>query len=148
MVFACLAFFAVKLRWDENVDVGDAPLCLCGETKSLSGGELELLGFKQLPVEPVSCHELGMVSAFDDAAVVEDDDLVELVEGNEAVGDDDSGPSFKKLQHQPHDPILGDGVEPRGRLIEYRNRWILKHESGEGQAPALASREQIGRAHV
>ena len=42
----------------------------------------------------IPSYQLGMLSTFDDPAVVDDEDLVGVADGREPVGDDEGGAAF------------------------------------------------------
>ena len=64
-------------------------------------------------------QQVGVRAALDDAAAVDDDDLVGVLGGGEAVGDGDRGaPAHQPLQRQA-DPHLERRVDGRGGLVEH-----------------------------
>ena len=72
-----------------------------------------------------------------DHALVEDDDLVTVTDGGQAVGDDDAGdaPVADGLDRL----VLRPGIEGAGRLVQNDDRGILGQDPGDLQALALAA---------
>ena len=62
-----------------------------------------------------------MCSGFDDASVVNDDDLVGIHDGGESVCDNDGGASFLERPEGTQDFLFSAGVEGGGCLIEEDN---------------------------
>ena len=52
---------------------------------------MQLIGFHHARIHAVIFNEFAMCALFDDVAFVEDDDLVGLEDGVEAMGDGDGG---------------------------------------------------------
>src|SRR5207302_9331651 len=74
-------------------------------------------------VEPVVhaalAEEVAVGPHLDDASLVEHDDAVDVLDGREAVGDDDRGPSGHQLREGVLDEMLRLGVHRAGRLVEH-----------------------------
>ena len=80
-----------------------------------------------------------MRAAFGDPALVEDDDLVGVDDGREAMGDDDRGPARGDALQGLLDRRLGPAVEGAGRLVEDQDRRVLEQGSGDRDALLLAA---------
>ena len=66
-----------------------------------------------------------MLPALDDAAVLDDEDLVGGEDGGEAVRDEDAAPGVDEGLDRILDRLLGNGVEGGGRLIEDKERRVF-----------------------
>ena len=71
-----------------------------------------------LLVHGVRREQLGLGSVRDDAAVVEDDDLVGERDRREAVRDDDRRPAAHRFGEPGADPGLGRRVDRGGRVVQ------------------------------
>ncbi len=76
-----------------------------------------------------------------DAAVVEDDDVVGVADGFEAVGDEQAGAAPSGGQEFPGDAGLGAFVHGAGGLVEEEDRGVGEQGAGQGEALALAAGE-------
>ena len=65
-----------------------------------------------------------MIAAFDDAAVLQDHDGIGVLDGREAVSDDEDSASFHDGVHALLDQALGTGVNRGSRLVEDQDRWV------------------------
>src|SRR5690242_10879313 len=92
--------------------------------ESMSGSELKIV---QPAVEPVGGIELGVGASLHDAAFLQDDDQVGVLDRRQTVGDDQHGPVLHELidriLHQP----LRLGVELAGRLVENEDGRVPQH---------------------
>ena len=80
-----------------------------------------------------------MRAALDDLALVEDDDLVGVDDGRQAVGDHQRRAVGGDPVERRLDLALGVDVEGRGRLVEDQDRRRLQHRAGDGDALLLAA---------
>ena len=82
-------------------------------------------------VEAIGVHQGRVGACFDDAAAVEDDDLVRVADRGEAVRDDDRGP----VTGEPGDGLLDQRLRLRvdrgGGLVEDEDGGILEDGSGD-----------------
>ena len=77
----------------------------------------------------------------DDRAVVEYEDAIRVLDGAEAVRDNDDGAAFGEAFKGGLDLVLALGVECRGRFIEHDDRGVLEKGAGDGDALALSAGE-------
>ena len=82
-----------------------------------------------------------MRALFDDLAFVEDDDLVGLEDGVEAMGDGDDSSSLHQLAGGFFEQGFGFGVERGGGFVENQNRRVFEEGAGEGKALGLSAGE-------
>ena len=82
-----------------------------------------------------------MAAALDDAAVVEDHDDVGVLDGRQAVRDDEHRAALHQLIHAALDDGLGARVDGRCRFIEDHDRRVGDRRAGDGDELALALRE-------
>jgi hypothetical protein len=82
-------------------------------------------------------------AALDDAAVVDDEDLVGLADRREAVGDHERrAAGERRLERQLHGD-LGLRVEVGGGLVEHDDVGRLEQQPGDGDALLLAARQPV-----
>ena len=72
----------------------------------------------EAPVQTVLLHELGVRAVLGDPAVCHDEDLVGVLDGREAVGDDDDRLAARQLGDGLLDEVLVLRVDARGGLVE------------------------------
>ena len=84
-------------------------------------------------------HQLVVGAALDDPALVEDDDLVAVADGAQAVGDDQAGAAA--AAEVVVDERLGHRVERAGRLVEDEQRRVADQGPGDLQPLPLTARE-------
>ena len=82
-----------------------------------------------------------MVAAFYDVAFAEDEDIVGVFDGGEAVGDDEGGAAFHEGVHGALDDLLGAGVDGRGGFIQDKDWLIGDDGTGDGELLLLTLRE-------
>ena len=82
-----------------------------------------------------------MGALLDDAPVVEDDDLVGITDGGEAVGDDKGGAPLHDGVHASLYHLLGTGVDTGGCLVENEDGGIGYGSTGDGKELALSLAE-------
>src|SRR5206468_9574299 len=87
--------------------------------------------------------ELVVRSDLDDAAVIEDDDLVGVAHGREAVRDRDRRASFGEPVERVLHEALRLRVERARRLVEHEYRWVAQHRSRDCDALLLSAREAV-----
>ena len=93
--------------------------------------------------------ELAVGAALDDAPLAQDDDLVDVAEGAEAVGDHQHRPPCEQRVERPHHLALSLDVEVGGGLVEDEDGSVMEDRSGDRQALALAAGEVLALlAHV
>ena len=95
----------------------------------------------KFPVVAAQGEEFLVRAALDDAAFVQDDDLVGVLDGAEAVGDGDGGAAGHELLEGLLDAALGLGVERGGGLVEDEDGRVLEDGAGDADALALAAGE-------
>ena len=78
-------------------------------------------------------EQLLVGALLDDASVVEDDDLVGIADGGEAVGNDESGAPLHDAVHAALDELLGTGVDGGGCLVEDKDGWVGNGSTGNSQ---------------
>mmetsp|Transcript_6267 Transcript_6267/g.9457 ORF Transcript_6267/g.9457 Transcript_6267/m.9457 type:complete len:503 (+) Transcript_6267:362-1870(+) len=80
-----------------------------------------------------------MSAALDDAAVLEDDNLVRIDDGGEAMGDDDRRPSHHQTVQGLLHQLLVLRVERRRRLVEQQDLGVLEQRARDGDALLLSA---------
>jgi len=87
-------------------------------------------------------HELIVVAVFDDAAVLDHDDLVGHAHGREAVRDQDHDAILRQGPEVLEDRGFGLGIHRGGRLIQHEDIGLGAHErTREGDLLPLAARQ-------
>ena len=94
-------------------------------------------------------HELIMVAAFDDSAMVEDHDDVGVLDGGKAMSNNEDGASFHEGIHAALYEGFGAGVDGRGGFVENHDRRIADGgtSNGEQLALSLGKTSPIARKH-
>ena len=82
-----------------------------------------------------------MAAAFGDAAAFEDEDLVGVADGGEAVGDDEARAVFHQMVEGFLDETLGGGVNTGGGFVEDEDRRVFQEGTGDGEALFFAYAE-------
>ena len=101
------------------------------------------LGGVEAGVDAVLGEELGVGAALGDAAAVEDEDLVRLEDGAEAVGDDDAGAVREDALEGLLDEAFGFAVETAGGFIEDEDARVAQDDAGEGDALFFTAAEAV-----
>ena len=70
----------------------------------------QLLSCEQVGIESAARHQIFVAALLDDAALVQDDDVVGLAQGGDAVGDEDGGAVFHDLAEVAQNRLFGLGV--------------------------------------
>ena len=83
-----------------------------------------------------------MGATLDDAAVLHDDDLVGVFDGGEPMRDDQRRAIAHELDQRLLDAPLGFVVERRRGLVEDQDGRVLEQRARDGDALALAARQQ------
>ena len=78
----------------------------------------EALHFNKMSIYTSLVEELLVGTLLGDTAVVDDVDAVGIIDGTQAVSNDDGGSTMKKVGESTLYKLLGLGIEGRGGLIE------------------------------
>ena len=81
------------------------------------------------------------VALFDDAACVEDDEVIGVADGGETMGDDHQGECAVQADEGVANPFFVAGVEGAGGFVEDQQEGLPQQGAGEGDALAFATRE-------
>src|SRR5690606_5265575 len=84
-------------------------------------------------------HQLLESAAFDDAPLVEDEDLVGIGDCGQAVSDDKRRSPAPQSIERPLDLVLGFGVERAGSFVQNKDRSLLEDCARNGNTLALAA---------
>src|ERR1043166_3860743 len=96
----------------------------------------------QLRVIPIVREQRLVRAALDDAAVVEDDDVVGVLHRGDAMGDDQHGPPLPDLAQRPQDALLGLRVDGAQRVVEQEDQRVADERAGDGGALLLPARQR------
>src|SRR5262245_16536548 len=77
-------------------------------------------------IRSVSQQELVMAAALGDTPVVEQDDLIGVANGRQAVSDDEGRSTGDEALQRRQQQRFGLGIERRSRLVENQYRRILQ----------------------
>lgn len=94
-----------------------------------------------VPAVPV--EQLVVRTALGCAAAVQDDDLVRVADGGEAVRDGEGGAAGRERVDRFLHGVFRTGVERAGRLVEDQDRRVAQDRAGDGEALLLAAREAV-----
>lgn len=86
----------------------------------------------EVGIDATSRQKALMITPFQDQSVYQDQDLIALENGGEAVCDSQSGPSFPELVKVLLDRFLGACVHGRSGFIKDEDRWVSKDRSSQG----------------
>src|SRR5690606_3562940 len=100
--------------------------------------ELELV---EAGVEAAALEELVVRALLAQLAAVEDEDAVGVLDGGEAMGDDDGGAAAHEGVERMLDLALERGVDGAGGLVEDEDERVEGERAGEGEELALADGE-------
>lgn len=89
----------------------------------------------ELGVDAFLLEQGVVVAAFDDAALVHDEDLAGVADGGKAVGDDDGGASGQEAFEGLLDEFFRGGVHAGGGFVKDENGAVF--EQGAGDADSL-----------
>src|SRR3954452_1063054 len=104
-----LAFSGIAINWWGRL----------GDRGGNGFGEVDVtaeLAHIEVVVEAVLLEQFFVRAALDDLAVFEDEELISVADGAEAVGYDERGAAPEKLFESGLDEALGAGVDRRGGL--------------------------------
>jgi hypothetical protein len=93
-------------------------------------------------VSATAGEQLSVGATLDDAALVEDEDLVDPVQAGEPVGDQQRGLSGGRVEQVVEQCALGGWIEIGGRLIQHEQRPVGQEGAGERDALARPGRQQ------
>src|ERR1700683_18970 len=116
-----------------------ARVSCCSITLKPSVGELQTM---QLSVQAALRQQLRVRTALGDPAGIEYDDPIGLLDGRESVGNDEGRAVTHQLRKSRLDVTLGLAVEGGSGFIENEDRCVLEQCPRNGDALALAAREQ------
>src|SRR5690554_3876969 len=114
-------------------------LCSCGsmDTWFTSGPSSAHQG----TVLPAQLQQFLMCSPLHHLTLIQDNDLITIPDGGEAVGNDDQGDALRF--HRLHDQVLRLGIQGTGGLIQDQDGGPLGQGPGNLQALSLAPREVL-----
>ena len=72
----------------------------------------------EVVIEALAGQQRFVGAVLDDLAVVNDQNLVGVADGAQAVGDDETGPAGHQAQHGLLDLFLGAGIDAAGRFVQ------------------------------
>ena len=99
----------------------------------------------QMVIKAALVEQLLMGAFFDDFAVVDDEHLVSVADGAEAVGDDEAGAALHQAQQGFLDARFGAGIDAAGGFVKDQDAGVGQDGAGNRQHLALALAE-IGGA--
>ena len=92
-------------------------------------------------VNAAARDQFGAAALLDDPAVLEHDDLIHVMNGGEAVGDDQGGAAVHQFLDRFHDGSFGRGVERGSGFVEKQDRRVFQKGARDPDALALADAE-------
>jgi len=95
-------------------------------------GQVLVLTHVEVVVEAFGGEEGVVRAAFDDPAVVDDEELVGLADRAQAVGDDEGGTAVHEAQQPLLDLLLGARVDAAGGLVEDEDARVGQDGAGDG----------------
>src|SRR5450759_2348634 len=107
-----------------------------------TGRSDEELGGGELPVQGRGLEKLRVRSRRHHAALLEDNDLVGVGHGGQAVGDDQGGTTRRGGAERVAKQLFVATVEVRGRLVEQQHRRVREQGAGDREPLSLAPGQQ------
>jgi hypothetical protein len=98
----------------------------------------------QVVIKALSIQQLLMISLFDNLAVVDDDYLVRITDGAQAVSNDEAGAAFHQAQQSLLDAHLGARVHAAGGFIQDQDGRIGQDGARDGEHLALSLAQVAG----
>ena len=95
-------------------------------------------------IKPVSIQQLLVCAFFDDFAIVDDQHLVGIADGAQAVGNDKTGAAFHQAQQRFLDARLGAGIDTAGGFIQNQNGRVSQDGARNRQQLALSLAQVAG----
>ena len=92
-----------------------------------------------MPVEAVARNEIVMASLFDDVSIIENDDLVRIGDGSQAMGDDDYRFACAKGSDCSLDERFVLRVERSRGFVKEDHGGVFQEGTRDGEALALPS---------
>src|SRR5262245_58045882 len=86
-------------------------------------------------------HQVGMCAELGDAASVENDDVVALAQGAEAMRDHQRRAALHGSLHGRENLVLSVRVDRSCRIVQEQDRRVEEHGAGDGQSLTLADGE-------
>src|SRR5512135_1946423 len=83
-------------------------------------------------------HQLLVSTLLDDFAVVDDDDIIRIADGGEAVRDDEAGAALHQAQERLLDARFRARVHAGGGFIQDEDAWVGEDRAGNGKQLPLA----------
>ena len=83
-----------------------------------------------------------MRAALDDAAPLQDEDLVGVPDGAQALGDDEGGPPGHQGAQRLLDLLLGLGVDARGGVVQDQDARVEEERAGDRDPLLLPAGER------
>ena len=80
-----------------------------------------------------------MAAALDDAATIDEQDLLGMHQRGEAMGDDDRRPVLRGFAERGANALFGGGVDGGGGIVEHQDRRRRQEAAGDRQPLALAA---------
>jgi hypothetical protein len=90
-------------------------------------------------VEAAGAAEVGIPAALDDAASIQDQQLVQPIEVGQAVAAQEDRVRSAELTDQVHDGRGAHRVQIGGRLVQHKKWTVAKHEPRQRQALTLTA---------
>ena len=75
-----------------------------------------------------------MATALDNAPVIQHQNLVGALEGEQPLGDDKSGAPLHKDSQRLLDQMLGFGIDAAGRIVQNQDARVTEQGAGDGKA--------------
>ena len=90
-------------------------------------------GIIEVGVEAALGEELIVAALLHNVAVPHDENQIRVLNGGEAVGDDEAGAAFHQIGHGLLDEVLGAGIHGGGGLVQNQNLVVGQNGPGDGE---------------
>src|SRR5216684_1088377 len=119
---------------EKIVDVSIQPLSALSRE-----GQHSTLYVKQLPVESLYCQQPVMSAAFDDAPMIQHEDLIHTLHRQQAMRDLQGGTPPREFIQSVQQRALSQGIKVSGGFVEDEDGCVFQEGAGNRQALALAA---------
>src|SRR5690349_16425723 len=111
----------------------------CGRSRRCSCRKFP--GSVKLGINAPACDQLRTASLFNDASVIQHENLIDPVNGRDAMRDDNGGATAHQFLDRVHDGGFGRRVERGSWFVEQKNWRVLQKRPGDPDSLALTDTE-------
>ena len=91
----------------------------------------------QMGIGTLTVEQFLMRALFDNAGLVDNNNAIGMLNGGQAMGDDQSGAAARQLGQRLLNGQFGGGIERGCGFIQNQDGWVLEEDPGDGHALLL-----------